>query len=175
MLVAKGQLHTLPQLEFSERAAVCVVMASQGYPEQPVTGRPILGLDEAAALPDVEIYHAGTAQHSGQLVTSGGRVLGVTGLGVSVAEARRRAYDAVQRIPSRGCSSAATSAPVCGGFSERASWRQRSRSSCRSSMRRGRCAIISCACTLSTVTRRSSSSMAAARMRPWRLPGSTRA
>ena len=74
---------------------VGVVLASGGYPERFTTGHVITGLDEAAALPDTLIFHAGTASRDGRSVTSGGRVLTVVGSGGDFAEARRRAYEAV--------------------------------------------------------------------------------
>ena len=73
-------------------------MASGGYPSGYVTGKVIDGLDEAASLADVHVYHAGTNSRGTVTVTSGGRVLGVTGLGDDIAAARRRAYAAVERI-----------------------------------------------------------------------------
>ncbi|MEO1007576.1 MAG: phosphoribosylamine--glycine ligase [Planctomycetota bacterium] len=80
-------------------AAVCVVLASPGYPEKPVVGRPITGVDDAAAMDGVHVYHAGTKlDRDGRLITAGGRVLGVTALGGSLAEARDRAYAAIDRI-----------------------------------------------------------------------------
>jgi phosphoribosylamine---glycine ligase len=75
--------------------AVTVVLASRGYPESSSSGDPISGLDE---LEDVEVFHASTARARGQFVTAGGRVLGVTALGATAAEARDRAYAAVERI-----------------------------------------------------------------------------
>jgi len=78
--------------------AVCVVMASAGYPGAVVKGKVIRGLEEAARLPDTKIFHAGTARERDQIVTAGGRVLGVTALGTTVAEARDRAYLAVSKI-----------------------------------------------------------------------------
>jgi phosphoribosylamine--glycine ligase len=78
--------------------AVCVVMASAGYPGPAVKGKVIHGLEEAAQLPDIKIFHAGTARDGGRIVTAGGRVLGVTALGGTLAEARDRAYLAVSKI-----------------------------------------------------------------------------
>jgi phosphoribosylamine--glycine ligase len=98
LLVARGQLHTLERLEFDDRAAVCVVMASKGYPEQPEVGVPILGLEEAERVPDVHVYHAGTTKRDGRVLSTGGRVLGITGLGNTIEDARRRAYEAVQKV-----------------------------------------------------------------------------
>jgi len=79
-------------------AAVCVVMASAGYPGSPLKGKVIHGLDEAARLPNTKIFHAGTAQEGDKIVTAGGRVLGVTALGSTLAEARDQAYLAVSKI-----------------------------------------------------------------------------
>jgi phosphoribosylamine--glycine ligase len=78
--------------------AVCVVMASAGYPGAARKGQIIHGLEEAAKLPDTKIFHAGTAQEGNRVVTAGGRVLGVTALGSTLAEARDRAYLAVSKI-----------------------------------------------------------------------------
>ncbi|MDR3232315.1 MAG: phosphoribosylamine--glycine ligase [Planctomycetaceae bacterium] len=94
-----GKLDELPPLEWDSRPAVCVVMASAGYPGSYEKGFPIQGLDEAAKVPDTKVFHAGTAlNEAGQIVNNGGRVLGVTGLGSSVAAAKAAAYSAVQRI-----------------------------------------------------------------------------
>ena len=85
--------------EFSDEWAVTLVLASAGYPESSSNGDVITGLDEAAALEGVEVTHAGTALNAaGDVVTAGGRVLNVTGLGPTPADARRRAYDAADQI-----------------------------------------------------------------------------
>jgi phosphoribosylamine--glycine ligase len=98
---ASGSLHQQPV--FSDEAAVTVVCASDGYPAAPRTGDVIEGLDAAAAIPGVHLYVAGAARDErGHLVTAGGRVLAVTALGPSVADARSRAYKAVARISWRG-------------------------------------------------------------------------
>ena len=73
-------------------------MASQGYPGEYENGRVIRGLDVAAEIPDVKVFHAGTKLVDGQVETNGGRVLGVTALGTSLADAKLRAYTAVQAI-----------------------------------------------------------------------------
>lgn len=93
-----GRLDELPPLEWDERPSVCVVMASEGYPGDYEKGRPIRGLDEAAALPDVKVFHAGTRLENNQVVTAGGRVLAVTALGSSIAAAKLQAYTAVKCI-----------------------------------------------------------------------------
>jgi len=90
-------------LEYDERSACCVVMASEGYPGPSRLGRPIQGLDAVALSPDLQVFHAGTALRGKEVVTSGGRVLGVTALGGSLAEARDRAYEATAKITWEGC------------------------------------------------------------------------
>src|SRR5262249_54040648 len=89
------------QLEWDPRPAVCVVMASQGYPGSYQKGRVIFGLDDAAKLP-VKIFHAGTRMENGMTVTDGGRVLGVTALGETLLEAKQNAYEAVKKIHFQG-------------------------------------------------------------------------
>jgi len=93
----EGRLDEV-SLRWSEGASVCVVMASGGYPRKYRVGYPIRGLDEVAGLPDVEVFHAGTAVKDGAIVTAGGRVLGVTAWADTLAQAMDRAYDAVERI-----------------------------------------------------------------------------
>lgn len=93
------RLSEIGSLEWDERPSVCVVMASEGYPGDYEKGKPIRGLQEAAKLEDVKVFHAGTKLGSdGVPVTSGGRVLGVTALGDSVAAAKLQAYKAVKCI-----------------------------------------------------------------------------
>jgi phosphoribosylamine--glycine ligase len=86
------------KLQWDPRPAVCVVMASQGYPGSYAKGKVILGLAEAAKLPDVKVFHAGTKIDREAVVTDGGRVLSVTALGETLAEAKRKAYEAVGKI-----------------------------------------------------------------------------
>jgi phosphoribosylamine--glycine ligase len=89
--------------QWSSAASVCVVLASRGYPDRAETGKPIVGLHEVAALKDVLVFHAGTREQEGRIVTSGGRVLGITAVGDSVLSARRKAYDAAGMIEFDGC------------------------------------------------------------------------
>ncbi|MEX2173420.1 MAG: phosphoribosylamine--glycine ligase [Pirellulaceae bacterium] len=84
--------------EWDERPSVCVVMASEGYPGDYEKGRAIRGLEEAAAVPDVKVFHSGTQLVDGQVVTAGGRVLTVTALGNTIAAAKLQAYTAVKCI-----------------------------------------------------------------------------
>jgi phosphoribosylamine--glycine ligase len=94
-----GKLDQLSPLEWDTRTAVCVVMASRGYPGEYDKGFPISGLEEAAKVPNTKVFHAGTMlDESGKVVNSGGRVLGVTGLGDTVSEAKSAAYAAVKCI-----------------------------------------------------------------------------
>jgi phosphoribosylamine--glycine ligase len=86
------------QLRWRPEAAVCVVIASYGYPGTYAKGKVIRGLEEAGQTPGTKIFHAGTAVRDGETVTTGGRVLGVTSLGRTLAEARERAYEATEKI-----------------------------------------------------------------------------
>ncbi|WP_028558864.1 phosphoribosylamine--glycine ligase [Paenibacillus pinihumi] len=92
-----GRLDQL-EIEWSDEAAVCVILASEGYPASYPKGLPISGLEEAAKKDGVLIFHAGTAAKDGQFVTNGGRVLGVVGVGSDTADARDRAYAAARTI-----------------------------------------------------------------------------
>ncbi len=98
--VVDGKLEdfTESQLDWDPRPAVCVVMASQGYPGSYAKGKVISGLEEVAKLPDVKVFHAGTKLENGVVVTDGGRVLGITALGDTLALAKERAYEAVKLI-----------------------------------------------------------------------------
>ncbi len=91
--------HTL---SWSPKSAVCVVMASGGYPEEYEKGKPISGIADADAMAGVKVFHAGTKLSDGEVVTSGGRVLGVTALGDDLASARAQAYAAVEKIGFEG-------------------------------------------------------------------------
>ncbi|AMV73165.1 phosphoribosylamine--glycine ligase [Desulfuromonas carbonis] len=94
---ARGEL-TQAALEWHDKAAVCVVMASGGYPGKFVQGYPIRGIGAAENLDDLVVFHSGTARRDEVLVNAGGRVLGVTGLGSDVAAAIARAYAGVEKI-----------------------------------------------------------------------------
>jgi phosphoribosylamine--glycine ligase len=97
LATCKGTLDKIT-LEWDSRAAICVVMASGGYPGDYEKGKVISGIDEAEKLKDVTVFHAGTAEKDGKIVTAGGRVLGVTALGETIAAAQARAYEAVEKI-----------------------------------------------------------------------------
>jgi phosphoribosylamine--glycine ligase len=97
MAVADGDLGSL-SIEWHDKAAVCVVMASEGYPGEIRKGDVISGLEPAAALEDVYVFHAGTAAQDGACVTNGGRVLGVTALGTTVKQAIDKAYQGAGAI-----------------------------------------------------------------------------
>jgi phosphoribosylamine--glycine ligase len=86
------------RLHFRKEAAAVVVLASAGYPEKPMVGEPITGLEAAAAVPGVEIFHGSTAVRDGRLVAAGGRVLSVGATGATLPEALRSAYSAAQQI-----------------------------------------------------------------------------
>lgn len=93
-----GRLDQIEPLQWDPRPAVCVVMAAEGYPGSYTKGHPIRGLDAAAELPDTKVFHAGTTTADGRTVTAGGRVLNVTALGTSLAQAKLGAYTAVKCI-----------------------------------------------------------------------------
>jgi len=97
LAVANGDLSGVT-LDWHDEAALCVVMAAKGYPGAYEKGTEIKGLDEAGADPDVQVFHAGTRRDGTRLLADGGRVLGVTARGKDIAEAKRRAYRAVDKI-----------------------------------------------------------------------------
>ena len=99
---ATGRLDKFVPLEVKNEACVGVVLCAEGYPGNYGHGRPIHGLAEAARLPGVEIFHAGTARDGDRLVTAGGRVLVVTAMAASMTEAAVRAYEAADRIHFEG-------------------------------------------------------------------------
>jgi phosphoribosylamine--glycine ligase len=96
-----GKLEKI-ELKWSPLASVCVVVASGGYPGNYEKGKPIRGLDDPAKLPGVKVFHAGTALKENQIVTNGGRVLGVTALGKDLRTAQAAAYVAVEKIHFEG-------------------------------------------------------------------------
>ncbi|NYE95628.1 phosphoribosylamine--glycine ligase [Psychromicrobium silvestre] len=94
LAAAKGQLETVETLRWSPKSAVAVVLAAANYPDKPQTGDRIRGVKKANALEGVHVLHAGTAaDDDGKLVSAGGRVLAVVGLGEDLVEARERAYE----------------------------------------------------------------------------------
>ncbi len=96
---AKGELATAAALEWDESPAVTVVLAAQGYPDEPLTGSVIRGVEKAGAVEDVQVFHAGTKQDDdGLLRAAGGRVLNVTATGATLREAVAAAYRAIDRI-----------------------------------------------------------------------------
>ena len=90
-------------IDFDPRIAVTVIIASGGYPGKYEIGKAISGLERASKLPDVFVFHAGTKRHGDQILSAGGRVLAVTALGHTVAQAREQAYAAVAEIHFEGC------------------------------------------------------------------------
>ncbi|AXH97099.1 phosphoribosylamine--glycine ligase [Ornithinimicrobium avium] len=103
LAAAEGRLADLPPLEWSPRSSVTVVVAAEGYPGSPVTGREITGLEEAGEVEGVHVLHAGTRRdEDGRLLSSGGRVLSVVSVADDLAGARERAYGAVHRIHLEG-------------------------------------------------------------------------
>lgn len=88
--------------QWDPRTALCVVMASRGYPEAYEKGKEINGLESLKGLKDVVVFHAGTTKKQGKVLTDGGRVLGVTALGEDVLEAQKRAYAAIEHISFEG-------------------------------------------------------------------------
>ncbi len=98
LAAAEGRLSEVTRPRWRDGAAVTVVVAAHGYPDRPRKGDEVLGVADAEALDGVRVVHAGTALDGDRLVTAGGRVLAVTAVGGSVADARARAYDGVARI-----------------------------------------------------------------------------
>lgn len=102
LAAATGSLADVPPLEWRAGAAVTVVIASNGYPESPVMGDPIQGLDEAGAIDGVSVLHAGTRARGNAIVSAGGRVLSITAVAESIEGARARAYEAIDLIVLEG-------------------------------------------------------------------------
>jgi len=96
-----GRLEEI-NIDWLKARSVCVVLASRGYPGEPETGAPIGGIDAAETLEGVEVFHAGTAVKDGKFITAGGRVLTVTALGATFAQARERCYQAAHTIRFEG-------------------------------------------------------------------------
>jgi phosphoribosylamine--glycine ligase len=94
---ADGNLDEV-NLEWDDGACTCIVMASGGYPSRYEKGKPITGLAEAGRLSDTVVFHAGTKLDGDRILTSGGRVLGVTALGKDIKESIEKAYQAVEKI-----------------------------------------------------------------------------
>ena len=101
MASAEGSIADV-RVGTKDASALCVVVASGGYPGSYGKGFPVSGLDDAADDPDVKVFHAGTARRDGRIVTAGGRVFGVTGWGRTFTDARTHAYDAVKKITFEG-------------------------------------------------------------------------
>jgi phosphoribosylamine--glycine ligase len=97
LAVAEGRLEGVTP-DWHDDAALCVVMASKGYPGSYAKGSEIKGLHAAGTDPNVQVFHAGTKRDGARILADGGRVLGVTARGRDIGEARRRAYAAVDRI-----------------------------------------------------------------------------
>jgi phosphoribosylamine--glycine ligase len=101
LAVAEGRLDQVT-LEWDPRPALCVVATSKGYPGKYPTGLPITGLADAGGMKDVKVFHSGTRFEGQKVVTDGGRVLSVTALGDTIADARKRAYEAMDKIHFEG-------------------------------------------------------------------------
>jgi phosphoribosylamine--glycine ligase len=99
--VAHGRLQA-SDVRWRNESGVCIVLASEGYPDAPVTGRPVTGLTEAGAIEGVQVFHAGTARVKGQVVTAGGRVFGVAAQAATLRSALDRAYRAVDLVRFEG-------------------------------------------------------------------------
>ncbi|BBE23944.1 phosphoribosylamine--glycine ligase [Arthrobacter sp. MN05-02] len=102
LAAAKGTLDQVDQLKWSPRTAVAVVLASENYPDAPATGRRVRGLRKAAKIDGAHVLHAGTALRDGKVVSAGGRVLAVVGLGDSLGDARTTAYESLSLIGLEG-------------------------------------------------------------------------
>jgi phosphoribosylamine--glycine ligase len=100
--VADGSLPADARIDWVKEPAVCVVVASKGYPDTPETGKVVTGLDSLKDWSDVVVYHAATKREDGQVKTVGGRVLGVTALGANLESAIARAYEAIGKIHFEG-------------------------------------------------------------------------
>lgn len=101
LAVVEGKLDQI-ELKWDPRPALCVVASSRGYPGKYETGKPITGITDADSMPDVKVFHSGTAARGDTIVTDGGRVLSVTALGNTIADAQKRAYQAIEKIQFEG-------------------------------------------------------------------------
>jgi phosphoribosylamine--glycine ligase len=99
---AEGTLAGHARPEFSDEAVVTVVLASENYPETPMTGRVLIGIDDANGIEGLHVTHAATAVKDGDLIATGGRVLSVVGRGADFAQARSRAYEGLAKIQLEG-------------------------------------------------------------------------
>jgi phosphoribosylamine--glycine ligase len=99
--IARGQMRET-KVEWAMEPAVCVVLASKGYPDAIETGKPIQGLESLKGQKDLIVFHAATARRADQIVTVGGRVLGVTALGANHEAAIEKAYDGVRAVSFEG-------------------------------------------------------------------------
>jgi phosphoribosylamine--glycine ligase len=100
-LARRGRLESF-HVRWREASGVCIVLASEGYPDAPVTGRPVTGVEEAGAIDGVQIFHAGTATKDGALVTHGGRVFGVAAQAATLQAALELAYRAAELVRFEG-------------------------------------------------------------------------
>ncbi|HTW51147.1 MAG TPA: phosphoribosylamine--glycine ligase [Stellaceae bacterium] len=98
LLAARDGVLNRVDLRWYDEAAICVVMAANGYPDDPQRGTEIAGLDATGADSEVKIFHAGTKREGGRILADGGRVLGITATGADLSAARNRAYRAIDRI-----------------------------------------------------------------------------
>jgi phosphoribosylamine--glycine ligase len=102
MACVEGGLGRMDPISWKPGVSVCVVLATKGYPDKPVKGDRILGLEDLKGRPDVKVFHAGTRKEGDRFYTAGGRVLGVTALGDSYGDAIRKVYEAVACIKFEG-------------------------------------------------------------------------
>ena len=101
LTTAKTNLEDV-EIEWHDCASICVVMASNGYPDDYEKGLPISGLEALKGLDNVQVFHAGTSLKDGKVVTNGGRVLGVTTVGKDLQEAQKNVYEAIQKVSFNG-------------------------------------------------------------------------
>jgi len=101
LTTAKSNLEEA-EVEWHDCASICVVMASNGYPDTYEKGLPISGLEALKGLDNVQVFHAGTSLKDGKVVTSGGRVLGVTTVGKDLWEAQKNVYEALKKLSFNG-------------------------------------------------------------------------